>query len=262
MRKRKPTHRDRARKQKRSGRQARAGQQTLRSEKIGALPILNHFLRRLRLEEWLQRHLPPENSRVKIPAAKALLVLLRNLLVSREPLYGIGEWAAAYAPDLLGLSLCGRLEAGHGREHDFHRRPGRSLCHRAAADAPRGQGFPRVPSRGKGRGAFSRQNASLGANVPAKTRPDPFGAYPSCLRRSILVQEGSSMIAKVTEQGVLVPKEFLGIAEEVEIHKENGVVMVVPLGEEDPILGLGRDPVICDVTDASVNHDRYLYMGY
>lgn len=27
----------------------------------------------------------------------------------------------------------------------------------------------------------------------------------------------------------------------------------------DPILGLGTDPVICGVTDASVQHDRYLY---
>ena len=31
-------------------------------------------------------------------------VLVRNLLVSREPLYGVGEWAARQAPDLLGLS--------------------------------------------------------------------------------------------------------------------------------------------------------------
>jgi transposase len=31
------------------------------------------------------------------------LVLVRNLLVSREPVYGVGEWAARWAPDLLGL---------------------------------------------------------------------------------------------------------------------------------------------------------------
>jgi len=110
MGKRKPSHANRAGKRKRTGRQARAGRQTLRSEKIGALPILNHFIQRLRLEEWLQQHLPPEDKRVKIPAAKALLVLLRNLLVSREPLYGVGEWAAGYAPDLLGLTR-GQLEA-------------------------------------------------------------------------------------------------------------------------------------------------------
>lgn len=95
---------DRVLKRKRTGRQARRGRQTLRSEKIGALPILNHFLKRLRLEELLQEFLPPEDKRVKIPARKALLVLAKNLLISREPLYGIGEWAAGYAPDLLGLT--------------------------------------------------------------------------------------------------------------------------------------------------------------
>jgi transposase len=31
-------------------------------------------------------------------------VLVRNLLISREPLYGIGEWAAGYAPELLALT--------------------------------------------------------------------------------------------------------------------------------------------------------------
>ena len=104
MPKRKPSRTDRPRKPKRTGRQARAGRQTLRSEKIGALPILNHLMERLRLEEFLREFLPPEDKRVKIPARKALLVLLRNLLISREPLYGIGPWAAGYAPDLLGLT--------------------------------------------------------------------------------------------------------------------------------------------------------------
>jgi transposase len=104
MPKRKPSRTDHPRKPKRTGRQARAGRQTLRSEKIGALPILNHLIEQLRLEEFLREFLPPEDKRVKIPARKALLVLLRNLLISREPLYGIGPWAAGYAPDLLGLT--------------------------------------------------------------------------------------------------------------------------------------------------------------
>lgn len=104
MRKRKASRAQRPRKPKQAARQARAGRQTLRSEKIGALPILNHFLQRLRLEELLAQHLPPEDKRVKVPASKALLVLLRNLLISREPLYGIGQWAAGYASDLLGLT--------------------------------------------------------------------------------------------------------------------------------------------------------------
>src|SRR5208283_4961956 len=47
----------------------------------------------------------------KLSPVKALLVLLRNLLLSREPIYGVGEWAARHAPDLLGLanSEMGRL---------------------------------------------------------------------------------------------------------------------------------------------------------
>jgi hypothetical protein len=32
-----------------------------------------------------------------------LLVLLRNLLISREPLYGVGEWADRHEPELMGL---------------------------------------------------------------------------------------------------------------------------------------------------------------
>jgi len=32
------------------------------------------------------------------------VLLVRNILISREPLYGVGEWASRYAPDLLGLT--------------------------------------------------------------------------------------------------------------------------------------------------------------
>jgi transposase len=77
---------------------------TLKSRRIAALPILEHFLARLRLREFLCDHLPQEDGRTRIPTATALLVLLRNLLISREPLYGVGEWAARHEPKLLGLS--------------------------------------------------------------------------------------------------------------------------------------------------------------
>ena len=83
---------------------ARAAKTTLRSYTVGAFPLLNDILQRLRLEEFLRAALPPEDRRTKLSPAKALLVLLRNLLVSREPIYGVGEWAAHYAPDLLGLT--------------------------------------------------------------------------------------------------------------------------------------------------------------
>jgi len=83
---------------------AKGRRRTLNSRRVAALPILNRFLQRLRLLEFLRDHLPKEDGRTRIPTATALLVLLRNLLVSREPLYGVGEWAACYEPELLGLS--------------------------------------------------------------------------------------------------------------------------------------------------------------
>ena len=65
----------------------------------------------MRLEEHLRAYLPAEDGRTRPSTAKALLILVRNLLLSREPLYGMGEWAARHAPDLLGISAeeVGRL---------------------------------------------------------------------------------------------------------------------------------------------------------
>jgi len=83
---------------------SRAGGFVLRSATVGALPVVNKLLRRTRLEEFIRDALPQEDGRTKLSSTKALLVLLRNLLLSREPIYGLGEWAARYAPDLLGLT--------------------------------------------------------------------------------------------------------------------------------------------------------------
>ena len=65
--------------------------------------------------------------------------------------------------------------------------------------------------------------------------------------------------AKVTDEGVLIPKELLRGAEEVEIRQEDGVVIVVPKTADDPIFRLGLNPVACGAADASENLDRYLY---
>jgi len=71
---------------------------------VGALPILNRFLGRMGLETFLRAALPPEDRRTKLSPVKALLLLVRNVLVSRAPIYGMGEWAVRHAPDLLGLT--------------------------------------------------------------------------------------------------------------------------------------------------------------
>ena len=65
------------------------------------------------------------------------------------------------------------------------------------------------------------------------------------------------MKSKVTEQGVLVPKKFFKGIKEVEIRKENNLVIVVPI-IDDPIVQLGGQPVSDDVEDASENHDKLL----
>jgi hypothetical protein len=64
---------------------------------------------------------------------------------------------------------------------------------------------------------------------------------------------------KVSEHGVLIPKTWLEGIGEVEIRKEQSVIIVMPIIPDDPILNLGRHPIFLDVENASVNHDRSLY---
>ena len=89
----------------RPGQTAQASAHTLHSCTVGALPIVNRLLKRMKLDEFLEKHLPPDGSRTQLPTRRGLLVLLKNLLFSREPIYGVGEWAADCAPDLIGLPL-------------------------------------------------------------------------------------------------------------------------------------------------------------
>jgi transposase len=76
---------------------------TILTHSIGALPIINLLLKRMRLQEFLVRHLPPEDNRTKVDTPRIVLLLLRNLLVSREPVYGVAEWARNFGPELFDL---------------------------------------------------------------------------------------------------------------------------------------------------------------
>ena len=67
------------------------------------------------------------------------------------------------------------------------------------------------------------------------------------------------MKLKVTTEGVIIPKALLEGFDEVEISKKNGFILVIPTIKRDPILELGQHPVVCGVSDASENHDKYLY---
>jgi len=85
------------------GRSAGAGGLQLQSYHVGAMPLVNWLLERMRLAEILTEHLPDDDARVGLPTVTALLVLVRNVLLSRQPVYGVPEWAAEFAPDLLDL---------------------------------------------------------------------------------------------------------------------------------------------------------------
>lgn len=75
----------------------------LRSFEVGAVPLLNHFLQRMRLEETLAEHLPADDVRQEIPTAAVVLLLIRNVLISREPMYGVPEWAARHGAEQFNL---------------------------------------------------------------------------------------------------------------------------------------------------------------
>jgi transposase len=82
---------------------ASGGDLTLHSRAIGVLPIVNQFIARCRLREILCQFLPREDARNRVDTATAILLLVRNILISREPIYGIAQWAAAWVPELLDL---------------------------------------------------------------------------------------------------------------------------------------------------------------
>lgn len=69
------------------------------------------------------------------------------------------------------------------------------------------------------------------------------------------------MKIEVTEQGVVIPKSLLEGVKQVDVRKETDRIVVVPVPFEDPIFRIGKNPVKGDVTDASVNLDKYIYTG-
>lgn len=75
----------------------------LESLALGPLPIINHFLGRLGLEDLFRRVMAGRERRQKLDSARSLGVFVRNMLVARQPLYALPEWAAGYVPEALGL---------------------------------------------------------------------------------------------------------------------------------------------------------------
>lgn len=76
----------------------------LRSATVAALPIVNHVLSRLRFSEILSRYLPPADERTQLDPSITLTVFLKSLVLCRNPLYSVIEWASTFLPSLLGCS--------------------------------------------------------------------------------------------------------------------------------------------------------------
>jgi hypothetical protein len=87
-----------------SARTGATGEFELRTETLGPLPVVNYFLDRLGVAQLLQRHVPHDDRRLRVAPAAAIGVVVRNLVLHREPVYALGEWAAPFDPTLLGLA--------------------------------------------------------------------------------------------------------------------------------------------------------------
>ncbi|MCA1677435.1 MAG: IS1634 family transposase [Actinobacteria bacterium] len=75
----------------------------LESQRLGALPIIDRFLGRMGLAARLERCLPGGDARVSLSTATVIGVLVANLGLEREPLYGLAGWAGSFEPGLMGL---------------------------------------------------------------------------------------------------------------------------------------------------------------
>ena len=91
----------------------------LQSERLGPLPLVNHFIERIGLEDALQRHVPSD-ARCAVSHARALGVLLRSLIVEREPIYRQQETVHGFASGMFGVDA-------QAMEHLSDDRLGRAL---------------------------------------------------------------------------------------------------------------------------------------
>jgi len=83
----------------------------LRTERLGPLPLVNHYL--VGLLPLFDRFVPTSHGHTRLDYAIGLGVLLRSIRTEREPLYRLGEVVHTFAPEGFGLS-----EAEAGRVAD------------------------------------------------------------------------------------------------------------------------------------------------
>jgi len=77
---------------------------TLCTERLGPLPLVNHFIERMGLGALLEKHVPTTDRRCRVSHAQALGVLLRSIVVEREPIYRAQETVHGFAAGLFGVA--------------------------------------------------------------------------------------------------------------------------------------------------------------
>jgi transposase len=99
---------------------------TLHSERLGPLPLITHFIERIGVHDTLSRHVGSD-PRCTLTHASALGVLLRSIIVEREPIYRQQETVHGFASGMFGVSA-------QDMEHLSDDRLGRALDHLYDAD--------------------------------------------------------------------------------------------------------------------------------
>lgn len=75
----------------------------LKSETIDALPIINHFIDRLGLDEIIKCAMPYADPSNHIMQYTSIGILLRNIIMGRLPVYGFNEWVTLFDSQLFNL---------------------------------------------------------------------------------------------------------------------------------------------------------------
>ena len=84
-------------------RRAKGSPGTLEIHHLGPHPLIEHFLRLLRVRRILDKHI--HSNRVgTLSHGEAIAFLVHNILTSRDPLYRLVDWSQPIDPDALGLT--------------------------------------------------------------------------------------------------------------------------------------------------------------
>lgn len=79
------------------------GKQILEIHRLGPHPIIQHFLDQLGVARILDKHIHSSRDGI-LSHGSAIAVLVHNVLLSRDPLYRLGEWLEGIEPQTLGIN--------------------------------------------------------------------------------------------------------------------------------------------------------------